>query len=394
MDQLLRENLQEKTRFSDRNARILVAPLDWGLGHATRCIPIIRELLAQRADVWLAGEGAQESLLKAEFPALPFLKLPGYRINYSKTARGLFWKMIQQGPKMRAAIQNENRWLKNMVTEHDFDAVISDNRYGLYHTSVHCVFMTHQLTIKNPLGKWAEKLLQKINYQYINRFSECWVPDLPVGQESKDKEKNLAGELSHPKIKPTIPVHYIGLLSRFEKKESFDPSANSGLRSEKKNHLLVILSGPEPQRSMLEEKIITDIAHYSGTATIVRGLPGKDSLIPSTNMIKFYNHLSGDELNNEMLEAEFIISRSGYSTVMDIMKLQKKSILIPTPGQTEQEYLGRYLMEKGIIVCLTQKEFSLNKALSIAADHNYKILSINDSPDLAKIIASFLLRIK
>ena len=145
---------------------------------------------------------------------------------------------------------------------------------------------------------------------------------------------------------------------------------------------------------MLEEKIITDIAHYTGTATIVRGLPGKDSLIPSTNMIKFYNHLSSAELNNEMLEAEYIISRSGYSTIMDSMKLQKKSILIPTPGQTEQEYLGKYLMEKGIIVCLTQKEFSLNKALSIAADHNYKILSINDSPDLAKIIASFLLRIK
>ena len=384
MDQLLRENLQEKTRFSYINARILVAPLDWGLGHATRCIPLIRELLAQGADVWLAGEGAQESLLKTEFPALPFLSLPGYRINYSKTSGGLFWKMIQQGPKMRAAIQYENRWLKKMIDEHGFDAVISDNRYGLYHASVHCVFMTHQLTIKNPLGKWAEKLLQKINYQYINRFSECWVPDLSVGQESKDKEKNLAGELSHPKIKPTIPVHYIGLLSRFEKKDL----------PEKQRHLLIILSGPEPQRSMLEEKIITDIAHYTGTATIVRGLPGMDSLIPSSNMIKFYNHLSSDELNNEMLEAEYIISRSGYSTVMDSMKLQKKSILIPTPGQTEQEYLGRYLMEKGFIVCMSQKEFSLNKALSMAADHTYQLASISASPDLSKIVESFLLRIK
>lgn len=394
MDQFFRENLQGKPCLPDRQARILVAPLDWGLGHATRCIPIIRELLAQGCEVWLAGEGAQESLLKAEFPALSILELPGYRINYSKTARGLFWKMLQQGPKMRAAIQYENRWLKNMFTEHGFDAVISDNRYGLYHDSVHCVFMTHQFTIKNALGKWAEKVLQKINYTYINRFRECWVPDLPVGQEGIDKENYLAGELSHPPIIPTIPVHYIGLLSRFEKKESFDPSVNSGLRMEKKNHLLVILSGPEPQRTMLEEKIIADIAHYNGTATIVRGLPGKDSLIPSTNMIKFYNHLSSDELNNEMLEAEFIISRSGYSTVMDIMKLQKKSILIPTPGQTEQEYLGKYLMEKGIIVCLTQKEFSLNKALSIAAEYNYTIPLINTSPDLAKTIESFLLRIK
>ena len=309
MDQYFRENLQEKPRLSGWNPRILVVPLDWGLGHATRCIPVIRELLAQGADVWLAGEGAQEYLLKTEFPALPFLELPGYRINYSKTASGLLWKILQQGPKMRAAIHFENRWLKKMIAEHTIDAVISDNRYGLYHTSTYCVFMTHQLTIKNPLGKWAEKILQKINYTYINRFRECWVPDLPTGQEGVDMEKNFAGELSHPPIKPTIPVHYIGLLSRFEKKEV----------QEKKNHLLIILSGPEPQRSMLEEKIITDIAHYTGTATIVRGLPGKNSLIPSTNMIKFYNHLSSAELNSEMLEAEYIISRSGYSTIMDSM---------------------------------------------------------------------------
>ena len=403
MDQPLKEKTylpDGQARLPDRQARILVAPLDWGLGHATRCIPIIRELLAQGGEVWLAGEGAQESLLKAEFPELPFLELPGYRINYSKTARGLLWKMIQQGSKMRSAIQYENRWLKKVIAEHGFDAVISDNRYGLYHSAVHCVFMTHQLTIKNSLGKWAERILQKINYKHINRFRECWVPDLPTGlpaerhgQAGLDQEKNLAGELSHPQKKPTVPVHYIGLLSRFEKKESFDPSANSGLRTEKKNHLLIILSGPEPQRSMLEEKIITDITHYNGTATIVRGLPGLASLIPSTNMIKFYNHLPADELNIEMQEAEYIISRSGYSTVMDVVALQKKSILIPTPGQTEQEYLGSYLMEKGIIVCLTQKEFSLNKALIVAADHNYEIPLISASPVLAKTIEAFLLRI-
>jgi hypothetical protein len=140
--------------------RILVAPLDWGLGHATRCIPIIRELLVQDCDVWLAGEGAQEQLLKNEFPELPFLDLPGYRIRYAKTKRGLLWKMIQQGPKMQQAIRYEHRWLKKAVKEHGFDAVISDNRYGLYHSSVPSFFITHQLTIKSPLGKWTEKILQ------------------------------------------------------------------------------------------------------------------------------------------------------------------------------------------------------------------------------------------
>ena len=371
MSQFLKEKLQGKPR-------ILLSPLDWGLGHATRCIPIIRELLAQGCDVWLAGEGAQATLLKAEFTDLPFLELPGYRIHYAKTAKGLIWKMIQQGPKMRRAILYEHLWLKKMVAQYHFDAVISDNRYGLYHSTIPCIFITHQLTIKSSAGKWTEKILQKRNYKYINRFLACWVPDLRG-------ENSLAGELSHPLIKPTVPVHYIGLLSRFEKKESFDK-----VRTEKKNHLLIVLSGPEPQRSVLEEKIIKDISHYNDTATIVRGLPGSASLIPSTNMIKFYNHLPAAELNIEMQEAEYVISRSGYSSVMDLMALQKKSILIPTPGQTEQEYLGKYLMKKRIAVSISQKDFSLNKALVGAAEFNYQIPVIATGTALKETIKKFL----
>ncbi len=366
MSQLLKKKLQGKPR-------ILVAPLDWGLGHATRCIPIIRKLLAQNCDVWLAGEGTQEQLLKTEFPELPFLQLPGYRIHYAKTAKGLIWKMIQQGPKMRRAILYEHLWLKKMVAQHQFNAVISDNRYGLYHANVPCIFITHQLTIKSSTGKWTEKILQKRNYKYINRFNECWIPDI-------NGENNLAGELSHPLLAPAVPVHYIGLLSRFVKNDV----------TEKKNHLLIILSGPEPQRSILEEKIIKDIGHYNNTATIVRGLPGSASLIPSTNMIKFYNHLPAAELNIEMQEAEFVISRSGYSTVMDIMTLQKKSILIPTPGQTEQEYLGNYLMKKGIAVSISQKDFTLNKALTAATEYNYQIPSITIGTVLNETIEKFL----
>lgn len=357
-----------------RKLRILVAPLDWGLGHATRCIPLIRELLAQDCDVWLAGEGAQQELLQAEFPGLPFLELPGYRIQYAKTARGLIWKMIQQGPKMQRAIQYEHRWLKRMVKEHDLDAVISDNRYGLYHADIPCIFITHQLRIKSSVGKnWIENILQKRNYRYINKYPACWVPD-------EAGENNLAGELSHPINKPTVPVQYIGLLSRFTKKDI----------PEKKGYLLFVLSGPEPQRSLLEEKIIQDVSHYDGSATIIRGLPGGTSMIPSTNMIHFINHLPADELNNEMQKAEFIISRCGYSTVMDVVAVQKKSILIPTPGQTEQQYLGEYLMEKGIALCVTQKQFSLTTALKMAEGFSYKIPLVENNGQLSAVVTSFL----
>lgn len=366
-----------KPRLAGGQARILVAPLDWGLGHATRCIPIIRELLVQGCEIWLAGEGAQQRLLQEEFPALPFLTLPGYRIRYAKTASGLIWKMIQQGPKLRRAIKQEHAWLDKMVREHSFDAVISDNRYGLHHPGIQCVFITHQLRIKSSLGQWTERILQRRNYRYINKFTACWVPDT-------EGDDNLAGELSHPQLKPTVPLHYIGWLSRFRKKNI----------AEQKDHLLFILSGPEPQRSILEEKIIKEIVHYHSTATIIRGLPGDASIIPSTNMIRFINHLPADELNDEMEKAEYIISRSGYSTVMDIVAVQKKSILISTPGQTEQEYVGNNLMKKKIAVCVLQKEFSLDKALREASAFDYALPVFNTTSQLRLAIDDLLRRIK
>ena len=355
-------------------SRILVAPLDLGLGHATRCIPIIKELLAQDCDVWLAGEGAQVELLKTEFPDLPILELPGYRIKYAKTKKGLFWKMVQQSPKLNMAIRFEHKWLKKVVEEYNFDAVKCDNRYGLFHSTIPSVFITHQLRIKSPFGKWTEKIVQKRNYKYINRFTECWVPDW-------ETKNNLAGELSHPELKPSVPLFYVGILSRFETDKTI---------IEKKNNLLVLLSGPEPQRSILEETIIKEISHYSGTATIVRGLPLSPSHIPYTDMIKVFNHLPAAALNTAMQEAEYIISRSGYSSIMDIATLQKKSIMIPTPGQTEQEYLGDLLMKKKITVCYKQNDFSLEGALQTAREFNYSFSAMQPDDLLKNRIKDFL----
>ena len=337
--------------------KLLVAPLDWGLGHATRCVPVIRDLLNNDCEVWLAGEKAQEKLLREEFPSLPFLPLKGYRIKYGKS--GLTGKILLQVPSILRSIKEENKWLKKQVSNHGFDAVISDNRYGLYNEKVFSVLITHQLNIKTPLGKWSEKILQQWNYKLINKFNECWIPD-------DEGENNLAGELSHPVKLPSIPVKYIGPLSRFT---SFSPSGDGGI----KGHLLIILSGPEPQRTILENKVIDQIVNYPATATIVRGLPGEKNIIPSTNTIHFYNHLSTDELNTEAVKAEFIISRSGYSTIMDIACVQKKSILIPTPGQTEQEYLADHLRKKQFAFCIDQEGFSLLKTIEEARNFEYHL---------------------
>ncbi len=383
MDQVFSTPGPEKTRpvatqgLANVKARILVAPLDWGLGHATRCIPLIKELLANDCAVWLAGEGAQEELLKKEFPELPFLQLPGYRIRYARSKYGLAWKLLLQWPRLKKTVQEENIWLKDAVKKYSFDAVISDNRYGLHHPSIPCIFITHQLTIKSFFGSWLEKILQRINYRYINRFTECWVPD-------NESRPTLAGGLSHPEKMPSVPVRYTGPLSRFTKQET----------AEQKNHLLILLSGPEPQRSILEKKILEEISHYPGTATIVRGFPGSSSIVPSTSMIQVYNHLPAAALAEEINKAEWVISRSGYSTVMDMTAMQKECILIPTPGQTEQEYLALYLSENRIAPFLQQKDFSIDTALEKAKQFPYVFLPANNDNGLKKVIKGLIYSLK
>jgi hypothetical protein len=344
--------------------KLLVAPLDWGLGHATRCIPIIKELLKNNCTVWLAGEGAQEILLKKEFPHLPFLPLKGYRIRFA--AYGLAGKLVLQIPKILSAIRQEHQWLNEQIRKYGFDAVISDNRYGLYHKELFTVFITHQLTIKSPWGKWSEQFLQQWNYRYIGRFRECWVPD-------EEGENNLAGELSHPQKMPPVPVKYTGYLSRFVLPDDTFYPANSRAEQGENNHLLILLSGPEPQRSILEKIICAQLASYAGTATVVRGLPDAKNNVPSSGHIVYYNHLPATQLKEEMRKASYVISRPGYSTVMDIAALQIKSILVPTPGQTEQEYLAAYLQKKQFAYCVNQNAFSLLNNLEEARQFNFQL---------------------
>ena len=363
------------------NFRILVAPLDWGLGHATRCIPIIGELVTQGCEVWLAGEGEQETLLRAEFPQLSFLPLEGYRIRYSM--KGFAWKIISQIPRIVSRINQENKWLRRMVRSYHFDAVISDNRFGLCHATVPSIFITHQLSIKTNLGKWTEKILQRWNYRHMEQFTECWIPDSAA-------EGNLAGELSHPPIRPKLPVRYIGWLSRLGRRTSiFLDSPTKSI-----DHLLFILSGPEPQRSILENKIINDVSHYPGTATIVRGKPSLLTTIPSTGMIKFHNYLAAKELNEEMDKADLVISRSGYSTIMDVVQRQKKAVLIPTPGQPEQEYLAALLNQTQVALSIEQKNFSLPVILDKAKKFNYRLPTLDSMDQLPATISNFISKLK
>jgi UDP:flavonoid glycosyltransferase YjiC (YdhE family) len=355
--------------------KVLMAPLDWGLGHATRCIPVVRELLRNHCQVVVATAGKGKVLLQQEFPRLPFLHLPGYDIEYAASGWGLAAKIVAQIPKLLSAIKEEQAWLEKVVEEQKIDAVISDNRYGLHHPDVRSVFMTHQLRLQTPFGL-GQDLLQELNYQYINQFHECWVPDT-------EGEDNLAGELSHPGANPAIPLHYTGPLSRFEKKR---------LPAEEK-HLLVLLSGPEPQRTLLEEKMAEELKEYPKPFILVRGLLGETGSLSLNENGRVYHHLPAEELEPAIAGASLVIGRCGYSTVMDLAALQKRSILIPTPGQTEQEYLAKHLMQKNFALCVEQKKFKLKNALALSASFPYQLHQPAERK-LSTVVSAFVNEVK
>lgn len=334
--------------------RILVIPLDWGLGHATRCIPLIRELRLAGLEVLAAAEGRHAALLAQEFPGMEILPLRGYRITYSRKGKQFAYRILEQVPRILSSVRRENRWLAKTVIQHRIGAVISDNRFGLYHPGIPTVILSHQLLIKTPFGGGMDRFLRRINYHYIQKFSECWVPDF-------QGPLNLGGDLSHPEPLPRN-ARYLGAWSRFEPLE--------GLARPYK--LLALISGPEPQRTMLESLLTPQILELNLPALIVRGKPGDTDRQQLSSQVEQVSHLGSRELNEAIQSCELVISRSGYTTLMDLVKLKKKAILIPTPGQTEQEYLGSYLLGRGVFLSLPQEDFRLAGALEQARNFPFR----------------------
>ena len=367
-------NDKQDNHFLKKN-NILVVPLDWGLGHATRCIPIIQSLLENNCQVYIAAEKGTRFLLENEFPQCKFLPLKGYRIRYS---RQKFWfsiKIALQLPSILLRCFQEHRWLKKVVHQYSIQAVITDNRFGLFHSSIPSVYITHQLLIKTG-HRFSEKIMQKIHGWIIRQYTQCWVPDFAG-------KKNLAGELSHPITSPSN-VQYIGCLSRLS------PMDNQI----KKYDLLLLLSGPEPQRSIFEQLLLAQLKHYSGKVLLVRGLPiseGKEEIdVPvESSRLTIHHHLAAAQLNEAIQQAEMVICRSGYTTIMDLIKISQKAILVPTPGQTEQEYLARHLMAEQFFYAATQQNFVLADALKLAADFNVEIPKF-DMDQYKKLVNQFV----
>lgn len=323
--------------------RILVTVLDWGLGHATRCIPLIKELQSRNCVVFIASSGRAYDLLKKEFYlTIRCFEIDGYDPIYPD-GDGMVLKMLSQVPGFLRIIAKEQLQVEKIVERNQIDLVISDNRYGCYSTKVKSIFISHQLNIQMPpLWKWMEKQVNQKNHEYINKFSECWIP-APENSFVSLLAQNKSG----------LNTRHIGYLSRFKKKSL-----------ERKFDLCAICSGPEPQRSHLDSILSREFKKSNLQTLLVCGKPEV--------MSKYYNKgqrftiancLTTEDLNEAIEQSETVIARPGYSTVMDLARLGKKAIFIPTPGQTEQNYLAEELMKQGIAFSMNQEEFNLESAL-------------------------------
>jgi uncharacterized protein (TIGR00661 family) len=365
---------KDKNFNNDRqNPRVLVAPLDWGLGHSTRCIPIIKELILLSCEVYIVADKKTFSLLKKEFPTTVFLRYKGYEINYSRQKNLFAFKLILQSSKIICRIFLEKKWLKKTIKNYSIYDVISDNRFGMYDKNIPSIYITHQLLIKTG-NNFSDQIAQKIHFHFIKKYTACWVPD---------KEKNgLAGELSHPKKLPEN-ITYIGPVSRFIECPNM----------EKVYDLLIIISGPEPQRTIFENTILEQLITIKGNIFFIRGLPDESKKPANFNSVTIENHLPANELNKVLEKSKMVICRSGYTSVMDLTALKKRAILIPTPGQTEQEYLAKYLMEKDFFLSVPQKDFSIEKAVEKVGTFHFETLEFQKE-EYKKTVAKFVQSLK
>lgn len=355
-----------------KKKNILICPLEWGLGHAARMIPIARKLLEYGNNVYVGSGETHLALFRAELAGLNYIEFPGFSPRYSGTFPQYFI-MLLKTPLLLWHIIAEHRKLKRIISEYNIDIVISDNRFGLWNKGITSVYLTHMPLIPLPRPwKIFERTGALLHRYIITKYTYCCIPDL-------DGELNLSGKLSHGMMLPPN-VRYIGILSRF----CNEPGEVNRLLSFP--HNTVILSGPEPQRSILKKKLSDIFRERMPVTVILEGKPGKKPEIMQDSNIIYYDHIPAAGMQILLKSSELIISRSGYTTIMDLVCLSCSALLIPTPGQTEQEYLAEYLSAKGWFTTIDQNK--INPDIPVLKPHS--IPSGNIIEESKKLLEKFL----
>jgi len=339
----------------NKNYNILICPLEWGLGHAARMIPVARILRDMNHNVIIGSGEEHLSFFRNELPGLMFIEFRGFKPVYSRVFPQ-YLALLLKTPILLYHIILEHFQLKRIIRDHSIDIVISDNRFGLWNRNVTTAYVTHMPLIPFPKPfRFLEFIGILLHRAVIKKYSLCFIPDLPG-------EFNVSGRLSHG-INLPKNVRYIGILSRLSANFSSPPASG------KFEHNTVVLSGPEPQRDILKQKLIRLLKNKKPDTVMLEGKPGITKIINKSGNITFYNHLQASEMEEIIKDSNGIISRSGYSTIMELISLNCSALLIPTPGQTEQEYLAEHLSEKGWFSTISQSKINgditlpLNKAV-------------------------------
>jgi hypothetical protein len=346
--------------------RIIVAPLDWGLGHATRDVPIIHHLKEAGHEVILVADGRPYDFLSKRFPELKLIRCAGYDIFYPKSDQFMV-HMAKSGPRIAKALGEERKAAERIVDETGADIIISDNRLNFRSDKTKNIFITHQLRVKAGLFTLAASALHR---KFYSKFDEVWIPDY-------EGKNNVSGDLAFLK-RPKNNYRYIGPLTRFSLVKTKMDSVGQ--------QLLFMLSGPEPQRSIFEELVITELRRNPVPALILRGQPGQPHDSEPIPGVRMLNHLDDEKLAAEIGKSYAVVSRGGYSTLCDLIASKKKLICVPTPGQTEQEYLAEYHRKRGQMVSMSQEKFTLKYSLQQL--ESAQPLSITGTSNLVRALAT------
>lgn len=293
-------------------------------------------------NVIIAGNGESLSLLKSKYPQLITENIPAPKMKYGKK-KAINIAFVLRSLLMIANILRERAYTRSLIKKHNIDTLISDNRPGIWSRKVKSIYITHQLNVYTGLSQnISGNILSALHRRIIKKYTHCWIPDY-------ENELSVAGRMSANMNNTRL--NYIGILSRFTDIQTL-------ATGDRRFKIVCIASGPEPQRSILEKEYKELLSKSGQKSLIIRGLPDKSDSNSERDMISVMNHCEDSEFLNIITGADLIFCRSGYTTVMDLLALGRKAILVPTPGQPEQEYLAEYLAKNAGFISLEQSQLS------------------------------------
>ncbi len=328
-----------------KKKNILICPLEWGLGHSGRMIALAEKLQESDFNIIFGAGKKQLAFLRNEMTGCNYISFPGFRPLYSGFLPQ-YLVIFFQIPLLIYHSIREHLILKKLISDLLIDIVISDNRFGLWNKNIQTIYITHQLRIPFPrFFSFLESTGTYLHGKIISKYSLCFIPDLPG-------DLNLTGKLTHG-LKLPYNVRFIGILSRFRKTDKLHSSSFP-----KEGMTTVILSGPESQRSILEKKLINNITQQNLSAVILGGKPHENTQKGIGWNITYYSHADRMTMQKIISESKIIITRAGYTTIMELVSMECSAVLIPTPGQTEQEYIAMLLSDKGWFSCIPQNKLN------------------------------------